>query len=52
MFEVRNDDGQVISTHSTNEAAQKAAQSYRRSRETGGSTTYEVFGPVTEVFRQ
>ena len=51
MFEVRNEDGQVISTHATNTEAQKAAQNYRLDREMGWSF-YAVFGPVYELSRQ
>ena len=51
MFEVRNEDGQVISTHDTNDKAQQAARHYRLDREMG-YTTYEVYGPVAESCRQ
>jgi len=51
MFEVRNEDGQIISKHATNEEAQEAARSYRLDRETS-HTFYGVFGPVHELNRQ
>lgn len=51
MFEVRNEDGQVISTHDTNNEAHEAARRYRLDREMGWSF-YEVWGPIHEVNRQ
>lgn len=51
MFEVRNEDGQVISKHATNEEAQNAARKYRLDRDMGYSA-YAVFGPVHEINRQ
>jgi hypothetical protein len=50
MFEVRNEDGQVISRHDTNTEAQAAAKRYRLDRERGANF-YEVFGPIYELFR-
>lgn len=51
MFEVRNEDSQIISTHATNAEAQTAAREYRLARDMGWST-YTVFGPVAESCRQ
>lgn len=51
IFEVRNEDGQVISTHATNEDAQAAAQRHRLDRDMQPNF-YGVFGPVFELFRQ
>ncbi len=42
MFEIRNEDGQVISQHCTNKEAQAAARVYRNDREMGWSA-YQVF---------
>lgn len=47
MFEVRNEDGQIISVHATNKEAQEFAARYRNDREMGWSF-YGVFGPVAE----
>lgn len=51
MFEIRNEDGQVISRHATNSEAQRVAASYRNDRSMGWST-YAVFGPIAETSRQ
>jgi hypothetical protein len=51
LFEVRNEDGQVISTHKTNAEAQSAAQTYRMDRDAALSAC-AVFGPVAESSRQ
>lgn len=42
MYEVRNEDGQVISRHTTYAEAQEAARRYRLDRKMGWST-YGVF---------
>lgn len=51
MFEVRNEDNQVISKHPTDSEAQVAARSYRLNRDMN-SSLYQVFGPVAESSRQ
>lgn len=51
MFEIRDEDGQVISTHNTLAEAHAIAAHYRRNREMP-STHYAVWGPVAETQRQ
>lgn len=50
LFEVRNEDGQVVSTHATNAEAQATAARLRNDRE-AAHTYYAVFGPVYELLR-
>lgn len=50
LFEVRNEDNQIVSQHATNDEAQKAARVYRNDR-AFGAQCYKVFGPVAETNR-
>jgi hypothetical protein len=49
MYEIRNEDGQVVSRHATAAQAQTAAQAYRLDCAMGW-TMYDVFGPVADTF--
>jgi hypothetical protein len=51
MFEVRNEDGQVMSRHASAREAHIAAARQRLDRAAPYSC-YEVFGPIHEVNRQ